>query len=94
MKKETTNRHGKHDPDKVLLGGYVTPEFKALAQLVSSMKMCSVHELLQDGVFTIAISLGVMKNGAIVSAYRPAIDAMAEIIRAKRNEKRNEKRSN
>lgn len=83
-----TNRHGKHDPDKVLLGGYVTPEFKALAQLVASMKMCNTHELLQEGVYTIATNLGVMKNGAIVSAYRPAIDAMAEVIRTKRNNKR------
>ena len=88
MKKQTDNRHGKHKPDKVLLGGYVTPEFKALAQLVASMKMCSVHELLQDGVYTIATSLGVMKNGVIMPAYRPAVEAMAEIIRTKRDEKR------
>lgn len=83
-----TNRHGKHDPDKVLLGGYVTPEFKALAQLVASMKMCNTLELFQEGVYTIATSLGVMKNGAIVSMYRPAIDALAEVIRTKRNNKR------
>lgn len=37
------NRHGKHDPDKVLLGGYVTPEFKALAQLVATVK--HIHTL-------------------------------------------------
>lgn len=82
------NRHGKHDPDKVLLGGYVTPEFKALAQLVASMKMCNTHELLQEGVYTLATSLGVMKGGAIVATYRPAIEAMAEVIRTKRNSKR------
>mgnify|MGYP006873217173 CR=1 FL=1 len=88
MKKSQDNRHGKHKPDKVLLGGYVTPEFKALAQLVASMKMCSVHELLQEGVYTMATSIGVMKNGVIVPAYRPTVDAMAEIIRTKRDEKR------
>lgn len=88
MKKPQDNRHGKHNPDKVLLGGYVTPEFKALAQLVASMKMCSVHELLQEGVYTMATSLGVMKDGAIVPAYRPAVNAMAEIIRTKRDSKR------
>ena len=82
------NRHGKHDPDKVLLGGYVTPEFKALAQLVASMKMCNTFELLQEGVYTAATSLGIMKNGAIVSTYRPAVDALAEVIRTKRNNKR------
>lgn len=88
--KEKGNRHGKHSPDKVLLGGYVTPEFKALAQLVASIKMCSVHELLQEGVYTMATSLGIMKEGAIIPAYRAAINAMAEMIRSKRNTKRGE----
>ena len=82
-------RHGKHDPDKVLLGGYVTPEFKALAQLIASMRKCNVHELLQEGVYTLATSMGVMKDGEIIPEFKEAITAMADIIRTNRNNRRN-----
>ena len=82
------NRHGKHDPDKVLLGGYVTPEFKALAQLVASMRKCNVHELLREGVYTLATAMGVMKDGNVTPQYKASIEAMAEIIRTNRNNRR------
>lgn len=84
----TKNRHGMHDPDKVLLGGYVTPEFKALAQLVASMRQCNVHELLQEGVYTLATSMGVMKDGKVEPKFKTVIEAMAKIIRENRKNKR------
>lgn len=82
------NRHGKHDPDKVLLGGYVTPEFKALAQLVANVRKCNVFEILQDGVFTLATVEGIMKDGKINPEYQSAVNALADIIRTNRNKKR------
>lgn len=88
MAEEKNNRHGKHDPDKVLLGGYVTPEFKALAQLVANTRKCNVHEILQEGVYTLATISGIMKDGKILPEYQIAIDALADIIRTNRNKRR------
>ena len=82
------NRHGKHAPGKVMFGGMVTPRFKALAQLTASMSQCSLMELMQRGVYTLATEAGILRDGRVVPEYNPAIAAMADMITSKLYETR------
>ena len=43
-------RHGGHDPDKVMVGGFVKPEQKALIRLTAQECDCESLRLMLDGV--------------------------------------------
>ena len=60
MTNKKNNRHGKHDPDKVQFGGMVSPEFKAIAQLTASKMKCTLMDLMQRGVYNIAMGAGMI----------------------------------
>lgn len=76
------NRHGKHHPGKVQFGGMVTPEFKAIAQLTAGVAKCSLVELMQRGVYSLAEGAGIVKDGEVASQYRGDVAAMAGSVRA------------
>lgn len=78
----TGSRHGKHHPDKVILGCFVTPEIKALAMLVAEKKGCEVSALVTDGINRSATDVGIMVNGRITDDYDLEIKAIAARIRA------------
>lgn len=82
------NRHGKHHPDKVQFGGMVSPEFKAIAQLTASKTKCSLMELMQRGVYNLAMGAGIMRGNKVAPEYREAVAAMADIIRTSLSAKR------
>ena len=79
--KTKENRHGKHDPDKVQFGGMVSPEFKAIAQLTASKTKCTLMDLMQRGVYNIAMGAGIMRGDNVAPEYQEAVDALADIIR-------------
>ncbi len=87
MKKDS-NRHGKHDRDKVQFGGMVTPEFKAIAQLTASVTRCTLMELMTRGVYNLATGAGIMRNNEVVEEHRATISAMADLIRSNLTAKR------
>lgn len=81
-KKASESRHGKHAPDKVILGCFVTPEEKALALLVANRKGCDVSALMLDGLNYYATEQGIMENGKIKAEFELEIKAVAARIRA------------
>lgn len=93
MKTETTakpkgkgrNRPGnRHDEDNVLFGGYVPPEFKALAMLTTNkLKIRNTLALMKDGVYAMATKAGIMRNNEILPQFKPVIAELAKIIREK-----------
>ncbi len=80
-KPKKPTRHGKHNPDNVILGCFVSPEFKALAMMTASARKCAVAELLADGVKYHATACGLMENGKPKPEVEIAIRACAEQIR-------------
>ena len=84
-KKRTGNRH---DPDKVLFGGYVTPEFKAIAMLTASMRKTDCLTLMKNGVYGEATAAGIMKNGEVLPQFTRTIAAMANHIRLNRENRK------
>jgi len=93
MKTKTTANHrskgrnrpgNRHNDDNVLFGGYVPPEFKALAQLTTNkLKVRDTLTLMKDGVYALATKAGIMLNGEVLPKYKPVIAELANLIRIK-----------
>lgn len=87
-------KHGGHDPDKVLIGGFVKPEKKALVQITAEAYKTDTLSVIMRGVDTIATAKGIVKDGKVTPGYADEIRTLASIIRsdkAKRQERRNTK---
>ena len=82
------NRHGKHNEDKLMFGGMVTPEFKALAMLTASRLKTTMMEVMARGIYHEATNAGVMINNRIRPEFKESIISMADILRCKRDNKR------
>jgi len=84
-KGKSRNRPGnRHDDDKVLLGGYVYAEVKALAQLTTNkLKIKNNLALLVEGLHTMATKAGIMENGKIKPEYKTVIAELANGIRVR-----------
>lgn len=92
MKKSPSCRKGnRHNKDNVLFGGYVTPEFKALAQLTASVCKTNCVELMKRGIYTEATRVGIMWNGIVKPEYRDTVDALANHIRIERENRKTER---
>lgn len=81
------NMHGKHHPDKVLLGLHVSPEEKALAQITAGRLNMTVSELMMDGLRYNATMAGVMINGRIADEFKDEIVLQAALIRENKKER-------
>jgi hypothetical protein len=80
-------KHGGHDPDRVLLGGLVKPETKALVVITSeAYKMDSISVMMR-GVENLATAKGILKDGRITAKYADEIKALASVIRAEKAKK-------
>ena len=82
------SRHGKHNPDSVLLGAHVTPEQKALAQITSADMGTDVSSLIIEGVRYYATKRGILKNGDVVQKFRDLLVSTADVIRDERDKRR------
>lgn len=83
-------RHGGHDPDKVLLGLHVTPEWKAIAKLTANRMERDVSALMIDGLKGYAKACGILdSNYKVTPAWADEIEAVAAMIRAKKTERQN-----
>lgn len=79
-KKKATksSRAGKHKPENVLMGSFVTPRKKAIAMVTAAVvagegKM-TISDLLWRGVENIARTVGVLDaNGEVSEKYRDAV---------------------
>ena len=80
-KRTKPSRHGRHDPDKVLLGCFATPEQKALALIVANASRCDLTRLLLDGIKYHATACGIMENGKVRPEYELEVEAVAARIR-------------
>lgn len=72
------SRMGKHRPENVLMGSFVTPRKKAIAMITCAVvagdgKM-TISDLLWRGVENIARTVGVLDaNGEVAPKYRDAV---------------------
>jgi len=72
------SRAGKHRPENVLMGSFVTPRKKAITMVtcavVANGGEMSISDLLWRGVENIARMVGVIdKNGEVAEKYRDAV---------------------
>ena len=72
------SRLGKHRPENVLMGAFVTPRKKAITMVtcavVAGEGEMSISDLLWRGVENIARTVGVLdKNGEVAERYRDAV---------------------
>ena len=91
---DKTNRkkakHGGHNPDNVLLGLHVTPEWKAIAKLTALMLEQDVTTVMLDGLKGKAAALGILdKQGKVAPAYIDEIEALAHTVRCNKIERQN-----
>jgi hypothetical protein len=77
-------KHGGHDPDKVLLGGHVKPETKALIQITAQEYKIDTMTVMIRGVETLATAKGILENGKVTEKYVDVIRALASVIRHKK----------
>lgn len=73
---------GKHNPDNVLLGIHASPETKALAGLVASLRGETITDALLEGLHILAECVGVEKDGKVVPRWRDEIAARAQAVRS------------
>ena len=76
------SRAGKHRPENVLMGAFVTPKKKAITMVtcavVANGGIMTISDLLWRGVENIARTVGVLDaNGQVAEKYRDAV-AIAE----------------
>jgi hypothetical protein len=93
-KKKTTkgSRAGKHKPENVLMGAFVTPRKKAItmvtAAVVAGEGSMTISDLLWRGVENIARTVGVLNaNGEVAAKYMDAV-VLAEYAIAKTKKER------
>lgn len=87
---ETTKKakHGGHNPDNVLLGLHVSPEWKAIAKLTAAMLEVDVTTVMLDGLKGKALALGIIdKKGKVALDYVDEVKSLAHIIRCKKTER-------
>lgn len=87
-------RHGRHDPDKVLVGGFFKPEVKALLQLTAAACDEDTCATIQRGILQVATAHGIVKNGRVADEYADEHRALAATIRdnlTKRRERNSKK---
>ena len=95
--KKGESRHGKHDPDSVLLGMHAKPELKALAHLVLAKdNQCKdISDVIRRGIEELAIRNKIMDKTGIKPEYIHERDLIAAMIRdsKKQNQKKAKERS-
>lgn len=78
-------RHGGHDPDKVLVGGFVKPEMKALLQITATAYDEDTVACMMRGISHLATAKGILVNG---KPSRKAQDEILSLSRTIRDNKR------
>lgn len=82
--------HGGHDPDSVLLGLHVSPEWKAIAKLTAMMMDRDVTTLLLDGLRGSAKKCGILDaNDKVAPEWQDEVEMLARVVRAKKAERQN-----
>ena len=81
-------KHGGHNPDSVLLGLHVSPEWKAIAKLTALMLEQDVTPVMLDGLKAKAAALGILdKHGNVAPASVDEVKALANTVRCKKIER-------
>ena len=86
--------HGGHDPDKVLIGGFVKPEVKARIQITADAYDTDAISIMVKGADDLATAIGIMKDGKVTKEYEDEVNMLASVIRqkkAKRQERSTDK---
>ena len=84
------NRMGKHRPDKVSIGLYVTDEFRALLALIVDLSGETATDIIMDGVRRRATELGVLVNGKVSDEYKGAIQVIKEAFATRKRTSKKE----
>lgn len=86
-------KHGGHDPDKVLLGGLVKPETKALVTITAEAYAMDAISVMMRGVENLATAKGILKNGKVTADWADEIKALASVIRAEKAKKQERRKT-
>lgn len=88
MRSQNT-RHGKHNPDAVLLGRCVFPEEKALAKVTANEMGITVADLISEGIRILAKMRGIIgEDGKVAKKYEQEINRTRSRIVLNRDSRR------